>query len=664
MAKRPIIILIGILAAFAVFFSVHYAYFDYLEGKGDTFTFKGEPLLTSADGYFYLDIARKISEGEELIAREKRAAGLMTRIAVQIHEITGIDLAVVAFHLPPFFAALMLPALFLWGFAVKRPEAGIIGAVILSLSPYWFLRTRAGFFDTDSLIPFFTLMGPYFIMKFVKSPGRFRYLHLLGALAVCGLVYFWWKQVPLFGFIVVLGSYICSVVLPSNRFERILKIGLIIACGVVGVMALAGVDLPVFEKLNRSLQAMGRHVRLILAGGGSGVLPKALVGELNRLDTARTLKIINGSYLGIAAALIGIALFYLRDWRRAVFLLPVVFMSAMFVVAARFAIFFLPMYALGIGFLCSELYRSRFVADALSRPLHRAILAGLVLLAIAVPSSLVAYTLHLNPAYNSTQASVAARAGEATEPGTLLWSTWSKGYFLGYYSGRPVFADGGTLDPVHVYISVVPLAAESPELAANWIKFFAKRKTGGVNRVARTMGIPEERALERIREILSAEDPEAVLSGLGLTPVKNWKNYMFPDTRVALYLDHMMMRTAPGWFRRGTWDIDSRRGVENQIMRFRSGGKKIEKFARETFGNGVRIGTIYKMKTDSIQKNIFDRTAEGALVHFQGESEYYFSGPRFRGSLFYSLYFEAPDDTPRFRKLFHEPRHAGLWLVE
>jgi len=668
LGKKRQLILLMVLAVLVLHVSVHAAYHHHLASKGHTFQHAGEPLLTSADGYFYLDIAKRMAEEANpgFSSKERRGAGLMTAVAVDLHELTGISLPKVAFYLPPVIALFMIPALLMWGAAIKRLEVGIIGAALLSLSPYWFLRTRVGFFDTDSLIPFLALMGPLCMMGFVSHTTARRYMYLLGGACVAVAGYFWWPQVKFFGLIVTLTAYLCSVVLPSSRVERYIKIALLALLAAIAVMALAGINIPGAKDLSAHVQSLARHVRLIFLQGGDAVLPGARVGELNSMDSLWSLKIVNGSYIGVAAAIIGIALFYAKQWTKALFLLPVVGMGVLTIAAARFAIFFLPVYALGVGYLCSEAYRSKAVSDILPKAWHRALFATILVVSIAVPSSLVVYTLHLNPAYNSTQAGMAARAGDVTAPGTLLWSTWSKGYFLKYYSRRPVYSDGGTLSPEHLYISESPLAVDSPRLAANWLRFFAKRKIGGLRRIARQLGVSETQAVVPLKSILASENPDELLTQLGFTPVEKWRKYFFPNARVALYLDHIMLRNAPGWFKRGTWDMETRRGLEGEAVRFNGGGMPIESFLDGLrLGGGVKTaGRIITVDGKGAHERVVYPARTGTLVEMKGEPHYYYLGPKFEQSLFYSLYFKAPDHTPHFKKLFHEPRHAGLWLVE
>lgn len=668
-SRKFVWISLAILTAYSIFFSVHYTYYSYLAEKGPSFVYAGEPLLTSADGYFYLDVARRMSEdggSANFNAKEQQAVGLMTWITVKLHEATGVSLQKTAFFLPPVIGSLMIPALFLWGAAIKRLEAGFIGAVMLSLSPYWFLRTRVGFFDTDSLIPFLALMGPYFVMRFATIRSGKRFLYLAAAIVISVTAYYWWPQIPYFGFLACFAAYLCSVAAPSNRPERILKIVLITLSGAFVVLGLAGIPLPVAKGLNSHLHSLLSHARLVFMKGGGEVLPKVLVGELHTLDQMKTLKIINGSYIGVAAAIPGVIVFFTRQWRQAIFLLPVLGMAAMFVVAARFAIFFLPVYALGIGYLCGEFYRGRMVRETLPRVWHRIALTSIITLSIAAPSTLIVYTLHLNPAYNSTQAEMAAKSGELTDPDTLLWSDWSKGYFLKYYSRRPVFADGGTLSPLHLYISEAPLAMESPKLAANWIRFFAERQSRGLRRFAKQLGLSNERAIGPLKEIFTAEDPSQILAGHGLKPAGKWLDYLFPNAKVALSLNHIMLRTAPDWFRRGTWDIEAKKGIEGEILRFQSGGAPVEKFVEGfRIGRSQRsIGAIYRVDNSGVHKEEAYPSRDGTLVEIKGEDQYYYLGPKFEKSLFYQLYLGAPADTPRFKQLFYEPRHAGLWLVE
>jgi dolichyl-diphosphooligosaccharide--protein glycosyltransferase len=66
--------------------------------------------------------------------------------------------AQVGFWLPPFMGGVLAVGIFLWGWGLGHPFAGLCAGVISSLAPAFCARTLLGFYDTDLVILLFSLL--------------------------------------------------------------------------------------------------------------------------------------------------------------------------------------------------------------------------------------------------------------------------------------------------------------------------------------------------------------------------------------------------------------------------------------------------------------------------------------------------------------------------
>lgn len=107
----------------------------------------GEFLLSTHDSYLWLAKARDVT-----FAEPEHMAWL-TKI---IHELTGIGLGDIGFWGPAFFASLLAPVCFLWGWLAGGRTGGIVAGFIGAMSYGFFQRSKLGYYDTD----LFTMLMP------------------------------------------------------------------------------------------------------------------------------------------------------------------------------------------------------------------------------------------------------------------------------------------------------------------------------------------------------------------------------------------------------------------------------------------------------------------------------------------------------------------------
>ncbi len=147
--ERLFVPLFGVLFTVAFCFGVRLLELPFWDFAG--FYLNGEPLLGTHDAYHWVAGAEgfEFGAGHPMSELLRVSAGLLSMTPAEA-----------AFYLPAFFGALTGAAVFLWGWGLGRPCAGIVAGVLSSLSPSFWGRTLLGYYDTDLVVlPFAVLLG-------------------------------------------------------------------------------------------------------------------------------------------------------------------------------------------------------------------------------------------------------------------------------------------------------------------------------------------------------------------------------------------------------------------------------------------------------------------------------------------------------------------------
>ena len=167
----------------------------------EPFMFNGQFMINTNDGYYMAEGARDLLSG---IATNPDAKDFFDRFH-QLHDLSPVDTAgaqltaffayilpfsfeSVIFYLPVFLSSLVVIPIILIAKSLKNLEMGLIAALLASIAWSYYNRTMAGYFDTDMLnivLPMFLLWSIIWAMRTKQD----IYL-LLTALDI--LVYRWW----------------------------------------------------------------------------------------------------------------------------------------------------------------------------------------------------------------------------------------------------------------------------------------------------------------------------------------------------------------------------------------------------------------------------------------------------------------------------------------
>ncbi|MFT5111016.1 MAG: asparagine N-glycosylation enzyme membrane subunit Stt3 [Parasphingorhabdus sp.] len=550
---------LGLVFLLAIFLRVDNYWF--WQDNPQQFFVEGAPILLNVDGYYYLDLARDLAENNYHSIDENRTVPsgqprptpvpLLSVITNLIHQVTGWELAWIAVFLPTLFGALIVFPVYGLGIQYGGRVMGLAAAVITAASPHFVQRTTLGWFDTDGLVVVFPLAIAWALLRFAESPPSTRMRYLAWA-AVFEILFLWWWD---FGIAPVLAALLIplSVAIFFYEHSRTFKLQLLTASSIAfGLVAVLKPEtlMSFINQFNYLYEL--EDIAFPTAGGN--VTEQSGIG-FNILSR----ETMNG-WLGVVMGLGGFILLALRERKRVFFIAFPIIVGCLSLTAARFLIFLAPVLGLGVGMLCQSIWN-------LKKQAYWAVpVSGLVFLLASWPI-IADYqrdnsSMPLRRAYQVQ----AFKELEKLLPGdAAVWTDWSHGYPIAYYSRRGSFADGSFHSGRLIFTLSLPMAVDSPRLAANWMRFYAQRGDDGLQEIQRRLGGNWSTALDFLKQAFHV-GPESTIEFLQDLKIadknsqKEWLEFLFPAQLrpVYMFLDYDKMRTP--WLRYGLWNTDQGNG--------------------------------------------------------------------------------------------------------
>lgn len=656
------------------------------------------PTMTTLDAYHYLTITRQLlnrqnvsSAGSSEGGRHLQEIPLLATITAAIHKWTDLSIEQVAFYLPPVLGSLMVIVYTCWGYTISGPVTALLSSLAGVSSFYWYSRTCLGRFDTDSLNPFFVFLILFCVYRFAVDKGRTRILYLLSALMTAHMFHLWWLQVPYFGFFLAILAYCLSVFLPSSKVERAIKMALIFLVGSAVFYALSGFSESLPHQLKGFINGYAGQLRLI---GNKAALISTFpniglsISELQPLPLPLIIEQTGGHAVPFAIALIGLFFLGGKNKEAAAFLGIGLIVALLSVLARRFLIFFIPLYALGMGYFVGEIcFRSTLLAKIPSNFLKWGLLL-LVSVALLLPSVSMSFSRHRGPTLTKHDMALAQVIKERAAPRDLIWTWWDYGYFLHYHTGLKTFVDGGSQTGERSYIAAFPLSCGNPLLARNWIRFFAAHDLQGLREVESFVG-SRKKALAFLQNILARPDnAETFLKQYGIQNVQGWKEFFFPSVKVWLFLNEDFINKTYWWYYFGTWDPMQGSGA-HPLFRLLGGQSTQQIRTTCTTGNSegaLKVDAILYVSvaegTPGNQASLvacgeekrrlpFQHTGHESVkgidlvaVVLQGSDVVYVVESAVLQSLAARLVFGSPWDTAGFQSIGYAAPLSGVWRVE
>ncbi len=444
------------------------------------FYFNDQFMINTNDGYLWAEGARDLLHGSGVNPDAKE---YLDRFH-QLHDLSPVGTAAsqltaffakilpfsfesVIFYMPAFLSSLVVVPIVLISKSFKNLEAGFIAALLASIAWSYYNRTMAGYYDTDMLnivLPMFLLWSIMWAIQTQKDV----YL-LLSALDI--LVYRWWYpqsyslEFAFFGLILIyaliydrknsfnykllaimmfamMQTYmlvrlssvlVVFYIFKQKKFDKyiyyILSVS-IIAFFITGGFAPIWNQLKGYvfrESVDATNKGLGLHFFTVMQ----------TVREAGKIPFETFANRISGSVIVFFISCIGYI--YLLFKKRIMFLsLPLVGLGFLaYVGGLRFTIYAVPILALGIGFLISEL--SSNISNLKIRYPSMIILT----LAILYPNYKHIDAYKVPTVFSKQEVMVLDKLKHIAQREDYVVSWWDFGYPIRYYTDVKTLADGG-----------------------------------------------------------------------------------------------------------------------------------------------------------------------------------------------------------------------------
>lgn len=664
--------------------------------------FNSQPILINFDGYYYLSLARDLLEGTYESVDALRGVPqsplrplpppLISVLAAALAMVTPFSLDWIATILPPLLGITLAIPLFL----ISRLYAGrvmALSAVAMGLFPSYFVyRSNLGWYDTDCLNVTFLLLACYLFIRFGLDQSRRRYAYLAAGGITYVLFMLWWDQTPAIVTLLCFSPLIIVGMLyyrPQGRERRLAIIIGMIVWAVVMVWQGPKIIVAPFEKAIGQLSYISKQQLDDFPNVGVSV------HEQRRLDLADIIKKTTNHPLSFVIGLTGLmGLFWSHKRKAAALLVPFAIGCLSFLFARRFLIFLNPFLAIGFGYAGHWLWQLRKRWP----PLRYAVpVVIFILLWIPFEGSLG--HIQWAPVTKGTQKGFALPRVDSvvywpkeippiiegldavkrhTAKDSLAWAWWDHGYPMLYWGQRATINDGSLHGGLRTVINAIPLAAQSPRLSANFMRFYSVQGISGLVRLFTAMHSTSD-GMQVLKAVLSAQGRavDRIIDEAGLAPLDEWRNFFFPESSRDLYLfvDFRLARTVYWWHWFGTWDVTRREGVHPQFKLIVNCRRKGDIVA----GGGMVVdlqkgqATLQNKGLGFESALIYDGNAWRRLDYGRNTGMLYIYDPRYRiaaitekafaETIFFQLYFLEQPDPAYFSLVAKNFPYYQIWKV-
>jgi hypothetical protein len=536
--------------------------------------YKGEPLLTTFDGYFYLTLAKDLAEGTYTPIDNNRNVPqgmsrrfpppLISVIAAGLAKITPFSMNWIGAVLPALLGLLLALPLYALGRFYGGPAMGLTAVLMGLLSHYYVYRSSLGWFDTDCMNVTWAIGAAYCFLRFGIEVGQKRYLYFISGIIIFLLFLWWWDSTPQVVTVVSMLPLAVALVFfyrPGRR-EACIFLG-IAGLGIGVILLWMGLDLPL--KIFRNIAGVFHYISTKEV---AGIWPPigATISEQAIPSLTEIVAKTTDSLPAFVVACAGLAWLFYRRPKESLFIsVPLILAALSFFFAKRFLIFLAPVTALGIGYMISEIWywRRRFAVLSLSAPVL------VIFLVWPLLSKDMAKTFWpKEPPHLITGMDMASKE---TPKDAVIWAWWDHGYPLNYWARRGTVGDGMLHGGHRSFYNGLPLATHDERLAANFMRFYVSSGMDGIENVYQAIGDNPVRGVNLIKEVLSIgpEKARGLLASAELTPVGSlqnvdqWLCFFYPEKArpVYLFLDWRLTITSYWWYWLGTWDVEKREGI-------------------------------------------------------------------------------------------------------
>ncbi len=638
----------------------------------------GTYLMTTFDAYYFLRLSREFAGGayddfDELAGRKfPKPIPLLSSLLVFIHKISGGSLEKIGFFIPPFLAGFSFLIFFLWGRLIGGNMVFAFSGILFSGSFFWHIRTSFGRFDTDAFIPIFVFILSYLVYKFVEEKERIKKItFLLAYFATSVLFIIWWLParyliIPCF----IMPYSLSYFFYDSNKREKYLKIFFMAMAVIAGFWVFF--DLPLFfpDFINKIITEVRSHISLVgkITGGSFADVGNSIT-ELLPVSLNSISNDIAGHPIMLIFFFAGFFLMIKRHFKELIFLiLP--FMLGLFMFSAnRFAIFFLPFYALSVAYCLHFIFNLSYMKN-LSNLQRNGVIATLFIIVFAI-NSYKTFQFRPLPVVTQYDIKIAKSIDEKASKDAAIWAMWDYGYFLQYYAKRKTFIDGGSQNPDRAFMSSLPFAVNDMPLSSNLIKFFMAHESGGLTKLNSLTGSIEKSVSFLIKALSKKEDLQKTCEEFGIAFDKSWEEYLFPKSDVYVFLNSAYLDKSYWWYYFASYSKEKNEGIHPYTLKV-----NLNNAAFDVNKGLINVGSdilfvkelynyVFKPKPGIVTSQRYANEKGLTMLVAQGDFQAYLMDNFFSQTVFVKLFFFNPMvNNEAFRAISYAPLESGAWKAQ
>ncbi len=433
----------------------------------EAFKYAGQFMLNTNDGYYWAEGARDILNGvsqENDLSPVNAAASQLTAFFAFI---LPFSFESVILYIPVFLSSLIVIPIVLIARALNNLEMGLIAALLASIAWSYYNRTMVGYYDTDMLnivLPMFLLWSIIWAIKTNEN----KYLIIT---AVDILIYRWWYPASYsleFSFFGLILLYTLIFDKKNIYNYKLLAIMMFAMMGLNDLVRLSLVVITFYvftqEKYEKYVYyILGTSIAVFFITGGFNpiwaklqgyIFARELVGneeglklhffgvlqtvrEAGKIPFETFANRISGHIVTFILSIVGY-LFLVYRHKIMILALPMIGLGFLASVGGlRFTIYAVPILALGIGFLITEVVKYITEKKNLQYGLY-----FILIFAVLFPNYKHIESYKVPTVLNANEVTALNTLKEKAEREDYTIGWWDYGYPIRYYSDVKTLVDG------------------------------------------------------------------------------------------------------------------------------------------------------------------------------------------------------------------------------
>jgi len=540
------------------------------QGSSNIFFANGEPVLTTLDGYYYLNIAKEIKENRYTSIDDKRIypkgysrssyPPLLPLLLSYSSTIFHVSLNSAAIWLPIFLGICLLFPVFLFSKYYGGITAVAGALAFTAVSPSYLLRSNLARLDTDCLNVVLPLCCAYCCMIFGLNKTKQQYIYFSFALLFFTAFLWWWGMSP--GAVIILSlSPMAIAFLFHFRPEKKEAILFFIILAAIIAIILLSFEPTQFIGIAKSTLEQVSYI----SKNSSSFFPNIglSIQEQQSHSLLNALIMVTANPVSLVIAGCGFILLCIQQKSKTLYLFPITIIGCLnFFYAKRFGIFLTPIFAISFGYFFSTL------ANHFKKQFLLYFLYTLTILSLIWSS----YNIIRNhpPLFNGKIIEGMQTIKEKTPPSSVIWSWWDEGHPLVYWADRATLSDGMIHGGARSFFTALPLVSTDFRLAANFMQFYTVRGLSGINKFINATGKDFQASIIQLRKILSSgpkkgQDYLKTLSFNFDSSINQLDRieFYYPEQKPPLYLfmDKRMIKVFRWIYWLGSWDTSKLTGI-------------------------------------------------------------------------------------------------------